>query len=160
MKTESRIRPMPQTIRMTIIQEIKMPETLIRPAHQIIRLRNSPEPTIIRAIIKLRLIPQQIQPQRKRNLRSSTRKKTRQMTALQHKMVIQKSRVVEQRLQELMKAQMQTKLPSARMQIQPLKNHKVCRYGELYCQQLQQRLQWQERFYLSGRKRNRIRGHI
>ena len=58
MKTESRIRPMPQTIRMAIIQEIKMPETLIRPAHQIIRLRNSPEPTIIRAIIKLRLIPQ------------------------------------------------------------------------------------------------------
>ena len=38
----------------SIIQEIKMPETRIRPAHPIIRLRNSPEPTIIRAIIKLR----------------------------------------------------------------------------------------------------------
>ena len=46
----------------------------------------------------------EIQPQRKRNLWSSTRKKTRQMTALQHKMVVQKSRVVEQRLQELTKA--------------------------------------------------------
>ena len=54
MKTESRIRPMPQTIRRAIIQEIKMPETRIRPAYPIIRLRNSPEPTIIRAIIKLR----------------------------------------------------------------------------------------------------------
>ena len=42
MKTESRIRPMPQTIRMAIIQKIKMPETLISLAHQIIRLRNSP----------------------------------------------------------------------------------------------------------------------
>ena len=30
------------------------PETRIRPAYPIIRLRNSPEPTIIRAIIKLR----------------------------------------------------------------------------------------------------------
>ena len=31
MRTESRIRLMPQIIRMAIIQEIKMPETLIRP---------------------------------------------------------------------------------------------------------------------------------
>ena len=41
-------------IRIAIIQKIKMPESLIRPTHQIVRLRNSPKPTMIRAIIKLR----------------------------------------------------------------------------------------------------------